>query len=61
MAASMIQYHTEQTENVRANGVATPLPTVDAANRYGLTCANLPEWCGKKITTMEELGRAVAW
>ncbi len=46
VAASMIQYHTEQTENVRANGVATPLPTVDAANRYGLTCANLVEYFG---------------
>lgn len=45
-AASLIQYHTEQTENVRANGVATPLPTVDAANRYGLTCANLVEYFG---------------
>ena len=46
VAANLIQYHTEQTENVRANGVATPLPTVDAANRYGLTCANLVEYFG---------------
>lgn len=42
-AANLIQYHTEQTENVRANGVTEPIPTVDASNRYGLTCANLVE------------------
>lgn len=47
VAASLIQYHTEQTENVRANGVSVPLPTVDASNRYGLTCANLVEYFGK--------------
>ena len=46
VAASMIQYHTEQTENVRANGMRLPLPTVDASNRYGLTCANLVEYFG---------------
>ena len=45
-AASLIQYHTEQTENVRANGMGTPLQTVDASNRYGLTCANLVEYYG---------------
>lgn len=44
VAASMIQYHTEQTEAVRANGMRLPLPTVDASNRYGLTCANLVEY-----------------
>ena len=43
-AANLIQYHTEQTENVRANGVTEPIPTVDASNRYGLTCANLVEY-----------------
>lgn len=46
VAASMIQYHTEQTEAVRANGMRLPLPTVDASNRYGLTCANLVEYFG---------------
>lgn len=46
VAASMIQYHTEQTENVRANGMRLPVPTVDASNRYGLTCANLVEYFG---------------
>lgn len=42
--AQLIQYHTEQTENVRANGVGDPLPTVDASNRYGLTTAHLVEY-----------------
>jgi len=36
VAANMIQYHTEQTENVRANGMVSPLPTADTSNRYGL-------------------------
>ena len=43
-AASLIQYHTEQTENVRASGLDNPINTVDASNRYGLTCANLVEY-----------------
>lgn len=46
VAPSLIQYHTEQTENVRANGVGLPLPTVDASNRYGLTVAQLVEYFG---------------
>lgn len=46
VAASMIQYHTEQTERVRANGLGEPLPTVDASNRYGLTTAQLVEYFG---------------
>ena len=41
---SLIQYHTEQTESVRASGLGAPLNTVDASNRYGLTCANLVEY-----------------
>lgn len=45
-AANLIQYHTEQTENVRASGLSAPIQTVDAANRYGLTCANLVEYYG---------------
>lgn len=44
VSPSLIQYHTEQSEKVRANGVATPLPTVDASNRYGLTTAHLVEY-----------------
>ena len=45
-SAQLIQYHTEQSENVRANGVGDPLPTVDASNRYGLTTAHLVEYYG---------------
>ena len=41
---SLIQYHTEQTESVRASGLGAPINTVDASNRYGLTCANLVEY-----------------
>lgn len=49
VAANLIQYHTEQTENARANGVTEPVPTVDASNRYGLTCANLVEYYGNGV------------
>lgn len=45
-APSLIQYHTEQNEHVRASGLGTPINTVDASNRYGLTCANLVEYYG---------------
>lgn len=45
-SANLIQYHTEQTERVRANSLETPLPTVDASNRYGLTAAHLTEYYG---------------
>lgn len=44
LAPALIQYHTEQTESVRASGLGTPIHTVDASNRYGLTCANLVEY-----------------
>lgn len=44
MAPALIQYHTEQTESVRASGLGTPINTVDASNRYGLTCASLVEY-----------------
>ena len=43
VAPSLIQYHTEKTESARAAGLDKPICTVDAANRYGLTCANLVE------------------
>ena len=45
-AANLIQYHTERGENVRANSMDSPLPTADAANRYGLTTAQLTEYYG---------------
>lgn len=44
VAPALIQYHTEQTEHVRASGLGTPINTVDTSNRYGLTCANLVEY-----------------
>ena len=43
-AASLIQYHTEQTESARVSGLTAPINTVDASNRYGLTAANLVEY-----------------
>ena len=46
VAANLIQYHTEQTENVRAAGLRNPIPTVDAANRHGLVSAQLVEYYG---------------
>lgn len=46
VASSLIQYHTEKTESARATGLDKPICTVDAANRYGLTCANLVEYYG---------------
>ena len=48
-AANLIQYHTEQTEAVRASGLGTPIQTVDASNRYGLACANLVEYYGNGV------------
>lgn len=45
-AANLIQYHTEQTEEARVNGLSEALPTVDASNRYGLTAAHLTEYYG---------------
>lgn len=44
VAPSLIQYHTEQTESVRASGLGAPINTVDTSNRYGLLCANLVEY-----------------
>ena len=49
VSPNLIQYHTEQTENVRAAGLSGPINTVDASNRYGLTCANLVEYYGNGV------------
>lgn len=35
-AANLIQYHSEQTEDVRGQDIKKPLMTVDSSNRYGL-------------------------
>lgn len=49
VSANLIQYHTEHTENVRANRLTEPMPTVDASNRYGLIAAHLTEYYGNGI------------
>ena len=48
-AANLIQYHTEQTENVRGQGMCNPIQTVDSSNRYGLATANLVEYYGNGV------------
>ena len=45
-AAQLIQYHTEQSENVRAAGLGAPINTVDTSNRYGFVTAQLTEFYG---------------
>lgn len=45
-SAQLIQYHTEQTENVRASGLFGPMQTIDGSNRYGLVAANMTEYYG---------------
>ena len=61
-AANLIQYHTEQTENVRANGLKEPLPTADASNRYGLVSANLIEYfsTGRPLDIQEPMHTATS-
>ncbi len=46
VAPALIQYHTEQTERVRGQGVADPLMTIDASNRYGLAAASPVKYYG---------------
>ncbi|MEG1166309.1 MAG: DNA cytosine methyltransferase, partial [Oscillospiraceae bacterium] len=46
ISASVIQYHGEQSENVRGQPLRDPLMVVDASNRYGLTAASLTEYYG---------------
>lgn len=41
---SLIQYHTEQSERVRGQGMDEPIMTLDAANRYGLSVAFLSKF-----------------
>ena len=45
-AASLIAYHTEQTEEARVAGLAGPISTIDGSNRYGLASAQLVEYYG---------------
>lgn len=46
VGASLIQYHTEQTEQVRGQAIRGPIMTIDAANRYGLVGASLMKYYG---------------
>lgn len=46
LSASLVQYHTEQGERVRGQGLDTPLLTVDASNRYGLSTVCLEKYYG---------------
>ena len=46
VAPALIQYHTEQTERVRGQGLSDPLMTIDASNRYGLAAASLVKYYG---------------
>ncbi len=43
---SMIQYHSEQAESVRGQGVGEPIMTVDASPRYGLAAATISKYYG---------------
>ena len=44
IAPSMIQYHSEQNEDVRGQLVDKPIMTVDASNRYGLVSAFITQF-----------------
>lgn len=46
IAPAMIQYHTEQSEQVRGQGVTDPIMTIDASNRYGVAAATLTKYYG---------------
>lgn len=56
-AAHLAQYHTEQNEMVRGQGLHDPIQTVDAANRYSLVSANLVEYFsgGRSLDVAEPL------
>ena len=46
IAPSMIQYHSEQGDDVRGQTVDKPIMTVDASNRYGLVSAFISKFYG---------------
>ncbi len=46
LSPALIQYHTEQSENVRGQSATETLRTVDASNRYGLVSACLSKFYG---------------
>ena len=45
-SAQLIQYHTEQAEGMRGQGLNAPIRTIDSSNRYGLVSAHLTEYYG---------------
>lgn len=54
MYAKVVRYSPGADKVARCgNAVCPPMSTA-------LVRANLPEWCGKQITTMEQLERLVA-
>ena len=57
LSPSLIQYHTEKTGGARAADLNKPICTVDASNRYGLTCANLVEYysAGRPLDAQEPM------
>ncbi len=44
IAPNLIQYHQEQSENVRGQAITEPIMTVDGSNRYGLAAAQLTKY-----------------
>lgn len=46
IAPSMIQYHSEQSEDVRGQTVDKPIMTVDSSNRYGLVSTFISKFYG---------------
>lgn len=59
-AAQLIQYHTEQTENVRGTALENPVPTIDGSNRHGLISASLCEYYGNgNPLSLDEPARTV--
>ena len=46
IAPSLIQYHSEQSEDVRGQEINRPLLTVDASNRYGLVSTFISKFYG---------------
>lgn len=46
ISSAIIQYHTEQSERVRGQGVTDPIMTIDASNRYGVAAATFTKYYG---------------
>lgn len=46
VSPSLIQYHTEQGEHIRASQLEEPINTIDTSNRYGLSSVCLVEYFG---------------